>query len=175
MTTIARQTARVQSSLDEFMPAFEARIMTLAKTHSLLTGGNWDGMTLDRLIHQQIDAHADKLGDTIFVEGPDLRVTATEAQSISMALHELATNAAKHGALKQDGGRVSIRWSRLAEGFEFEWIETGLIGITEPTKTGFGTMILTRILPSQLNGEAMREFTPDGFKYRLRVDQRTSA
>ena len=174
ITTIARQSARDRTSLAEFLPAFEARIQTLAKTHSLLSGGSWTGMTMDRLIHQQLDAYADKLGNTIFVEGPHLRVTAAEAQSISMALHELATNAAKHGALHQDGGRLSIGWSRLADGFEFEWNETGLTGVTEPTKSGFGTMILTRILPSQLNGEAIREFTPDSFKYRLRIEQRAS-
>ncbi len=175
VTTIARQTARGQTSLDQFLPDFEARIRSLAKTYALLTAGNWDGMTMDRLIRQQLDAYADKLNSTIFVEGPDLRVTVAEAQSISMALHELATNAAKHGAFTRDGGRVMISWVTLGDGFEFEWKETGLVGVTEPTKSGFGTVILTRILPSQLNGEATREFTKDGYSYRFRVPERARA
>jgi len=172
VTVIARQTVRGQTSFDQFMPAFELRIQSLAKTHALLTGGNWDGMTMDRLIHQQLDIYADKLNKTIFVEGPDLQVTAAEAQSISMALHELATNAAKYGALAREGCRLAISWTKVGDGFEFEWNETGLIGVTEPTKSGFGTMILTKILPSQLNGEATREFRDDGCCYRLRVPER---
>ena len=175
ISTLARMTARGQTSLDEFLPDFEARIQTLTKTHSLLTNGDWNGLTMDRLIHQQLDVYADKLGNSIFVDGPELRVNAAEAQSISMALHELTTNAAKYGALHQDGGKLSIRWTKLDEGFEFEWGETGLVGITEPTKKGFGTMILTQILPSQLNGSVTREFFPDSYKFRLRVDQRDAA
>ena len=175
ISTLARMTARGQTSLDEFLPDFEARIQTLTKTHSLLTNGDWNGLTMDRLIHQQLDVYADKLGNSIFVDGPELRVNAAEAQSISMALHELTTNAAKYGALHQDGGKLSISWTKLDEGFEFEWGETGLVGITEPTKKGFGTMILTQILPSQLNGSVTREFFPDSYKFRLRVDQRDAA
>ncbi len=168
---IARQTGRGQTSFDHFMPDFESRIHALAKTHALLTGGNWDGMTMDRLIHQQLDIYADELNRTIFVEGPDLHVTAVEAQSISMALHELATNAAKYGALAHEGGRLAISWTKVEDGFELEWTETGLIGVTEPTKSGFGTMILTQILPSQLNGKATRQFRKDGCCYRLRVSE----
>lgn len=77
--TLARMTARGQTSLKAFLPEFEARIQTLTKTHSLLTNDNWDGLTMNRLIHQQLDAYADKLGNSIFVEGPDLRVNAAEA------------------------------------------------------------------------------------------------
>lgn len=175
VTIIARQTGRGQTSFDQFMPDFESRIHALAKTHSLLTGGNWDGMTMDRLIHQQLDIYGDKLNKTIFVEGPDLHVTAVEAQSISMALHELATNAAKYGALAKEGGKLAISWSKVEDGFEFEWKETGLIGVAEPIKSGFGTMILTQILPSQLNGKATREFRKDGCSYRLRVNEREGA
>lgn len=172
VTIIARQTVRGQTSFDQFLPDFELRIQSLVKTHTLLTKGNWDGMTMDRLIHQQLDIYADKLNDTIFVKGPDMHVNAAEAQSISMALHELATNAAKYGALAREGGRLTISWARLGGSFEFEWKEAGLVGVTEPTKSGFGTMILMRILPSQLNGEATREFTEEGYCYRLRVNER---
>ncbi len=174
VTSIARQSARGQSSLADFLTGFEARIHSLAKTHSLLTGGNWNGMTMDRVIHQQLDAFADRMNSTVFVEGPDLPIMASDAQSLSMALHELATNAAKHGALSQEGGRLKVSWAGLEAGFEFEWMETGMTGVTEPTKSGFGTMFLTSILPSQLNGKATREFTPDSYRYRLRVERRTS-
>ncbi|TYB83731.1 HWE histidine kinase domain-containing protein [Oceaniovalibus sp. ACAM 378] len=174
VATVARQTGRMQTSLDGFLPVFEARIRALTKAHSMFAKGNRKSMTMDRLIYEQLDAYGDRIDSTILVEGPEMRVNASEAQAISLALHELTTNAAKHGALHQDGGRLSIKWKVVGDGFEFEWTETGLSGVSEPTKAGFGTMILTHILPSQLSGEADWEFTTASFRYRLRVDQRQS-
>ena len=138
-----------------------------------LTAGNWNGLTLRQLAEQELQVYDHEQHDNITLVGPDLNLSAMEAQAVSMALHELATNAAKYGALKQVEGKLRVSWKTNAtNGYDIEWYESDLIDIKEPGKLGFGTMILTRILPSQLNGEAVREFTPTSHLYRLSVPER---
>ena len=171
--TIARQTSNTAIDVDDFLDKYQPRILSLAKTHAALTGGNWDGMTFRQLAGQQLEVYSEAHGAKIKLDGPNLRLSAKEAQAISMALHELATNAGKYGALKQADGQLAVTW-KLGEtdGFEFEWQESGLSDLQEPQSLGFGFMILTRILPSQLDGEAVREFTPTSMAYRLSVPKR---
>ena len=171
--TVARQTVRNSVSIDNFLDTFTAWIQSLARTHRSLTGGNWNGLTIRALAEQELETYADKHGDRINIDGPDFSLTAVEAQAISMALHELTTNAAKYGALKDDLGRLDVSWKPTnAEGYTLDWHETGLIDLREPASLGFGSMILTRILPSQLNGEATRQFEPTSHRYRLSVSER---
>tara|TARA_R110002049_G_scaffold67461_8_gene175263 strand:- start:34543 stop:35520 length:978 start_codon:yes stop_codon:yes gene_type:complete len=171
--TLARQTASTAVDVEDFLNKYQPRILSLAKTHAALTGGNWDGMTFRQLAGQQLEVYSEAHGAKIKLDGPNLRLSAKEAQAISMALHELATNAGKYGALKQADGQLAVTW-KLGEtdGFEFEWQESGLSDLQEPQSLGFGSMILTRILPSQLDGEAVREFTPTSMAYRLSVPKR---
>lgn len=170
IATIARRTAKNSADLDTFLPAFEARIQALAGTHALLTGGNWDGMTFERLVRASLAAHLQGSSERIVLRGPEMRLKAAQAQAVAMALHELSTNAAKHGALAGNGGSLRIDWSgHQGGGFSFGWVEDGLDGIAAPEKKGFGSMILSRIVPSQLGGEASAEFAPTGLRYRLDV------
>lgn len=171
--TIARQTAQNSADLDEFIDRYGARIQSLSRTHMALTGQDWNGMSLQRLVELELDAYNDGKRDDIEISGPDLRLSAAEAQAMSMALHELATNAAKYGAFKHDQGRLRVSWAVLApDGYEFEWHETQLSGIRTPDRAGFGSLMLTSILPSQLNGQATREFAETGHFYRLCVPER---
>ena len=174
VTTIARRTAYHSEDMAQFIADFEARIGSLARTHSLLTGGNWDGMTMERLVMKQLEAYVDRDNDHMAVSGPDLRLSALEAQSMSMALHELATNSAKYGALKELHGKLRITWKIDGNGYEVDWFEHGLKDIQAPKREGFGSMILTKFLPSQLNGRVVREFTPSSHRYRLVVESRQS-
>ena len=170
IATIARRTARGAPDLDTFLPAFEARIQALASTHALLTGGNWDGMTFERLVRGAIGAHLGEGGARVVLRGPELRLKAAQAQAMTMALHELTTNAAKYGALAGTSGALAIEWEATADGgFTFRWHEDGLDGVAAPERSGFGSMILSRIVPSQLGGEAGQEFHPTGLRYRLAV------
>ncbi len=174
ITVIARRTAEHENSIKDFLNSFTARIRSLGQTHSLLTGGNWSGTGMAELVAQHLEAYAGD-GHHIEIKGPELRFSASEAQSVSMALHELATNAVKYGALKNAKGRLNVTWDILEPGgYRLEWREEGLEGVTEPERTGFGSMILTTILPSQLGGEAQREFSPTGHVYRLNVPRRKS-
>ena len=174
VSTIARRTADHSDNMSEFIGDFDSRIHALARTHSLLTGGNWDGTMMESLVMKHLESYINQQNDYIVVDGPELKLSAVEAQTMSMALHELATNSAKYGALKTVDGRLSISWKKLDDnGYELEWREDGLKDIQEPKKQGFGSMILTKILPSQLNGRVIREFSPTSHIYRLMVESRS--
>lgn len=126
-------------------------------------------MTIRLLVEKHLHAYVEKFGKEIVLEGPELRFSTAESQSLSTALHELATNAAKYGA----SGRVEIQWQNIdCSGYQIEWREEGLQDVMEPESVGFGSMILTKILPSQLNGKAFREFSNTAHTYRLIVKER---
>lgn len=172
--TIARQTAPTHPTVDVFIETFDARIVSLGQTHALLTGTNWDGLTFETLLTKQLEVHSDLFGNRISMRGPALLLSSSEAQAISMAIHELATNAMKYGALSGSAGHLDIHWNLLEEnGFEITWSETGLTDLEIPTREGFGTIILNRILPSQLNAKANHRFTTDSHSYKLVVPKRT--
>lgn len=173
--SIARQTAPNYPSADGFIETFDARIVSLSQTHALLTGTNWDGLTFETLLTAQLGAHAELFGTRINMNGPALLLSSTEAQAISMALHELLTNTTKHGVLSGSEGLLNIEWDTLDDdGFEITWSETGLVGLEIPTTEGFGTTILNRILPDQLNARANHRFTPNSHSYKLVVPKRSA-
>jgi PAS domain S-box-containing protein len=171
--TIAHQTADSYDSVDAFIDTFDDRIVSLSQTHALLTGTNWDGLTFDALLNAQLASHANLFGDRIVMEGPALLLSSSEAQAFSMALHELTTNAMKHGALSGRDGNILIHWRLLdGDGYEVVWEETGLNDLEFPTREGFGTVILNRILPAQVGGNANHRFTPDSHVYKISVAKR---
>jgi two-component sensor histidine kinase len=110
--------------------------------------------------------------DRVQIEGPDLLVSATAAQNFSLALHELATNAAKYGALSTTGGRVAISWSvSEANGeswFTFRWQESGGPAVSTPTRSGFGTTVLETVMSEYFDTPPRIEFAADGVKYEIR-------
>ena len=167
---IARRSAEGITDISEFLARYEARIQSMAKTHSLLTGGNWDGITMQKLLERQL---AGQLGDDmerVTFEGDEMLLDSREAQAVSMAIHELATNAYKYGALHSDKGTIDIRWnSDDADARTFEWIERNVNTITPNERGGFGSTMLTRIVPSQLNGTATRELTESGLRYSVQL------
>jgi len=172
---IARKTARTSSDLDDFSRAYEARIKALGKTHAFLSGAHWDGMTVRQIIDQQIQIEGLHRSDAIQIEGPEWRLSVLHAQTFAMAVHELVSNAATHGALAVPGGQIYITWDRPDDGsYNFIWKETGSSGLTAPEKPGFGLQMLDRLLPEQLGGRAVMAFTPTGFHYMLVVPENVS-
>ncbi len=169
---IARKTAQSSSHLDGFLRAYENRIRALGKTHAFLSGANWDGMTVRQIIEQQILAENLDRVDAIRIVGPDWRLSVLHAQTFAMAVHELISNAAAFGALSVPDGEVLVSWDAPRDGsYNFVWKESGLTGLTSPTKAGFGTQMINRLLPGQLGGKAISTFEPTGFHYMLIVPE----
>jgi len=173
VSTIARRTADSEGTKEEFVQSFTARIQSLSETHKLLTQNHWGGIDLGELIRKQFEIYAADSQRTLEIDGPSIRLNPNEAQSITMAVHELATNAAKYGALNHINCGLKVTWEETrGGGFNFHWVEYGLNGIREPSRTGFGSIILLRVLPAQLNGTAERSFSETGHEYHLYIPER---
>ena len=129
-------------SLDEARAAFEARLQALARAHRQLLKSNWTGVSLDEVVHQALEP----FGPRSEIEGSDVTLSPKDAQNLSLALHELATNAVKHGALSRPDGRINIGWAvRGADAgrvLSFHWKERGGPPVAVPTRRGFGTTLL---------------------------------
>jgi two-component sensor histidine kinase len=161
---IARQTAI--ASPGEFVPRFSERIHTLAASHDLLVKSRWQGIEISELIRVQLGHFNDLLDRRITLDGPPLRLSVGAAQTFGMILHELATNAAKYGALSNDSGRVDIRWDADGE-FTLGWIERGGPGVVPPNNRGFGSMVVTTMAESSVDGNVDLDFAPAGLRWRV--------
>jgi two-component sensor histidine kinase len=162
---MALQTARQSKSVDEFTAGFNQRLQGLAESQDLMVRQNWQGAWLLDLVQ----AHLNLFGATSRAEisGPGLFLDANAVQNLGFALHELATNASKHGALHTPHGRISVRWHRTDDRIHLEWTETGGPETTEPERKGFGSLVLTQLVPQSLQGNATLEFIPEGCRWTL--------
>ena len=166
---IASQSFQGARSLPEAKEAFTARIIALAQAHDLLTQENWEGAALFDVLDKLRAVHGDP--DCFELGGPAVRLSPRSALSLSMALHELATNAAKYGALSSPTGRVHIDW-RVQDGpgaprLELTWRESGGPTVAPPARRGFGSRLIERGLAAELSGEARIEFEPTGVVCRI--------
>lgn len=172
--SIARRTAENSSSVEEMLAHFEGRLDAFARVQAKLARRHDARVDLMSLIEDEMIAHAAREGEQVLIEGPDLALEPMLAERISLAVHELATNAIKHGALGTDGGKVSIRWrlqDRPNDGtLLFNWEETGVdLGENPPIREGFGMDLLRRSLPYDLGAETDVEFRPNGLRFELRL------
>lgn len=162
---LAQQTAKRTTSLDSFLVTFGGRLKSMASANELLTAARWRGAAIDHLASAELGALAP--GQTRW-EGPELFLTPRAANALSLALHELATNAVKFGALSVETGHVDVRWkARRAGGFELTWTESGGPTVTSPVRRGFGSTLLEQVTPRELNGEVKVDFRPAGVTVRL--------
>jgi PAS domain S-box-containing protein len=162
----------VASSYQEFISQFRERIRGLSASHGLLVRNEWQNVSLAELARSQLAYVGDLLESRITVHGPDLRITAAAAQTIGMALHELATNAGKYGALSTDTGHVDIVWrlERAGAGrrrFTIEWSECGGPTVVAPTRRGFGWSVLCQLTKMSLGANVTLEYAPTGVIWRL--------
>lgn len=172
---IARRTAGTADTLPVFLEQFDERIQSMARTHSYLIGTNWNSMSVGEVVSRQLQHGHDDLAAQMSISGADVVLRASEAQMLSMAIHELTTNSLKYGALKDTNGRLTVTWSpRGNHGLDFRWIESGVGAVAPSGRTGFGSMILDTIVPAQLGGTASRTFGPDGLSYAITVEKRSS-
>ncbi len=164
---LAQQTAKRTTSLDSFLKTFAGRLKSMASANELLTAARWRGAAVAHLAAAELGGIAP--GQTRW-EGPELFLTPRAANALSLALHELATNAVKYGALSVENGRVDVRWTRIADGgFELFWTESGGPPVSLPIHRGFGTTLLNQVTGRELNGEAEVEYRRSGVSVRLRA------
>ena len=162
---IARQTATKNS--EDFIARFSERIQALSANHDLLVRNEWNGVEIDDLVRAQLAPFADLIGSRIAVQGPVLRLNPIGAQAIGLALHELATNTGKYGALSNDAGRVDIRWGTEGETFTMSWTERGGPPVSPPQRRGFGTVVMKEMAERSLDGKVELDYALSGLSWRL--------
>lgn len=149
------------------------RIAGLAASQDLLITSEWKGVDTAGLIRAQLNPFRDLLDARILLSGPRLRLGAAAAQAIGMALHELATNAAKYGALSNEDGRVRIDWSaKTAEDgtfFHMQWLESGGPRVEPPTRKGFGQKVMIEMVERAVRGEVAIDYSETGVRWTLRA------
>ena len=159
---ISVQTFRNAEDLTKAQANFSARIMALARANDLLTGENWEGASVYDIIAGVSVVHAGNEPDRFSAKGPMVRLSPKVALSLSMAMHELATNAVKYGALSNETGRVEVRWTAENERLRIEWRESGGPQVKQPTRRGFGSRLVERGLAGEMGGSAQLVFEPQG-------------
>ena len=165
--SMASQSARRAGTLDGFLKAFSGRLKAMASAHELLTATRGRGASIQDLATGALSTLAP--GQTRW-EGPDLFLTSRAASALSLALHELAMNAVKHGALSRESGRVAVRWSSSADGgFELEWNESGGPQPSAGAPRGFGMVLLEEVAGRELEGEVAMELRASGLKARIKA------
>lgn len=164
---IARHTAADDPT--HFVTCFENRLAALAASHELLVTSAWSGVGVADLVRSQLAHLGDLVGSRLHAVGPPIKLSPTAAQTLGMVLHELATNAAKYGALSNDQGRVEISWSLDATTriFEMSWTEHGGPVVHPPSRRGFGSNVIDRMVRMDLDGDVTLDFAPSGVLWRL--------
>lgn len=164
---IAMQTLKGDAATPEARFAFEQRLGALAATHTLLTRENWANVSIHDVVNQSVKPFREG-GERISIEGPQLEIAPKTAITLALALHELATNAAKYGALSNEMGAVTISWEVTGEKGEegsrlkFRWTENGGPAVLPPARRGFGTRMIERGLAAELDGAVTIDFQPTG-------------
>jgi PAS domain S-box-containing protein len=165
---MARQTAKHAGSIDGFLTQFSARLYALAASHDLLVRESWYGVSIDQLVQSQLAHHIEKHADRVAIEGPDIALKPEAAQNLGLALHELAINAEKFGALSVPTGRISVTWDRreTPEGtaIELDWREQMGPKVKARRKKGFGSLVIEHNLARALDATVELAFEPDGLR-----------
>jgi PAS domain S-box-containing protein len=165
---MTRQAVAASPDLASFERSFVERLQGLARSHDLLVGKNWQGASVAALVHAQIQFLKRADSPIVSVTGPDLMLTPEAAQSLGLALHELATNAVKHGALSVADGKIDVSWAVDGGALVFSWREIGNVA-REPGRRGFGRTVLEQVVPRSLGGAASLQFDDRGVEWRLQA------
>jgi len=172
VSAVAAHTMDASGSMADFVAALDGRLRSMASTHELLSHRQWRGIPLADLLQRELAPYA--TSDNTEIGGPEVMLTAEAGQAMAMVLHELVTNAAKHGALSTREGRVSVRWYQPLNGggrnrLVIEWQESGGPSVETPSKSGYGTGIIADLLPYELGGRVDLAFASDGVQCRLEI------
>jgi two-component system CheB/CheR fusion protein len=167
---IARHTFQGDQPNEQQLGTFEGRLVALASAHTLLVKSDWRSADLAQVVHEQLDAIAGKTPDRLLVNGEPIALPPHLAMPFALVLHELVTNAAKHGALSTPSGSIAVSWTIGLRGdqrsLRFKWTETGGPTVGEPAASGFGTRLVDVAIPG---AQVTREFRPEGFVCEIEV------
>lgn len=172
---MARQTARHAGSTEAFLDQFGARLQALAASHDLLVRESWYGASLTELIRSQLTAYFEPDSSQVAIRGIDVALKPEAAQNLGLALHEMAANAAKYGALSTLDGQVSVAWQwrdgtgNAGDALELEWREQFGPKVKPRRKKGFGTMVIEGNLSRALNADVKMVFDPGGFQCLIAI------
>ena len=165
---IALQTLSSATTLADFKPAFMARLMALSNTHNLLAVDAWNSVGLREIIASELAPYDPEGASCADLVGEDVQLNPNTALALAMAVHELATNAGKYGALSVSEGRVAVEWdTRPADGgtrLRLRWREHHGPPVVPPQRNGFGSRLITEGLTLQLDGTATLAFEPTGLE-----------
>ncbi|MEZ5891230.1 MAG: HWE histidine kinase domain-containing protein [Xanthobacteraceae bacterium] len=184
--SMARQTARHAGTIDSFLETFGDRLQALATSHDLLVQEGWYGASLQDLTRRQLAKYLDGAASRVTVSGPAILLKPAAAQSVGLALHELAMNAERFGALSVPKGRVEVVWRKLPssetvendgaekdgaekEGVEIVWAEIGGPDVTAPSRRGFGSLVVEKNLSRALDADVALTFEPTGVRCRMLI------
>ena len=165
VSAVVSHTRQESASMADFVAALDGRIGSMATTHELLSAGRWQGISLRELVRRELAPYATR--NNTEINGPEVVLCAEAGQAMAMVLHELATNAAKYGALSTSIGRVSIRWDRRSNGHArsqlvLEWREIGGPPVVAPSKPSYGTSTIRDLIPYELGGTVDFVLAADG-------------
>jgi PAS domain S-box-containing protein len=166
--SLAAQSARRTTSVEAFLKTFTGRLEAMASAHTLLTATRWRGAEITHVAAAELGGLAP--GQARWW-GPEIVLNPRATSALTLALHELATNALKYGALSIESGRIELSWAhRAGGGFELNWVETGGPPVSPPQHRGFGSTLLDRVTGRELGGETKMEFRHDGLRVRMTAD-----
>jgi PAS domain S-box-containing protein len=168
--SLASQSARGAPTPAAFRESFEGRLIALSKAHDQLTMHHWESADLRELVTGSLAPYAGV--ERVVLRGEDVVLRPRAVLTLAMAFHELATNAAKYGALSAPGGRIEIRWQQVDEGrpkLQIEWQEHGGPVVAEPQQRGFGSKLIEGSVAAELGGSARLLFGPEGLRCEMRI------
>jgi PAS domain S-box-containing protein len=154
-------------NVDDYVHAVEGRIKALARAHTLLSDSRWRGADLATLVAEELAPY--RAGDKIRCGGPDVSLQPATAQGLALALHELATNAAKHGGLSSSAGKITLEWELESEALTLRWSETGGPPVAEPSSHSFGLKVIAASIEQQLGGKAVFKWAPIGLQCQMMI------
>lgn len=161
---VADQTIKTASDLPSAREALNRRISSMAQAHDLLTARDWSGAELSEVVRQAANGFNP---ERLSFSGPAIELTERQTLALSMALHELVTNAAKYGALSGPKGTVTVSWKVDGDKLRLDWIERGGPPVSSPSRTGFGTLLLKRVVVSDLCGDISMDYDLLGLRCEI--------
>lgn len=169
-------TAKSSGTVDEFVSDFSARIVSLADTHSMLTDDYWQTASLQRMLEGELRHYETQNKPRIGIEGPNVLLVADIAIPVGMALHELASNSSKFGALSRPNGRLDVRWTVAKSGdaqiVNLNWHEHDGPRVDQPKRRGFGTTLLEKVLTVQCDAKVNLDYRPEGLVFTMSLPLR---